>query len=64
MPAGRARGAAVTAMIDGKLYVAGGLTSTVVDLVDVYDPATERGLRLQRFRRRATTDAVVQSTAR
>lgn len=42
LPAARARGAAVTAMIDGKLYVAGGYRTTgVVDLVDVYDPATD-----------------------
>lgn len=42
MPAARARGAAVAAVIDGKLYVAGGSGTTgTVDLVDVYDPATD-----------------------
>ena len=42
MPAARARGAAVSAMIAGKLYVAGGYRmGGAVDLVDVYDPATD-----------------------
>lgn len=42
LPAARARGAAVTAMIDGKLYVAGGYRmGGASDLVDVYDPATD-----------------------
>lgn len=39
MPGGRERGAAVTDMIDGKVYVAGGFRNVMAsDLVDVYDP--------------------------
>jgi N-acetylneuraminic acid mutarotase len=39
MPAGRERGAAVTDIIDGKIYVAGGFRQMQASaLVDVYDP--------------------------
>ena len=39
MPSGRERGAAVTDIIDGKIYVAGGFRNLQAsDLVDVYDP--------------------------
>jgi N-acetylneuraminic acid mutarotase len=39
MTTGRERGAAVTDVIDGKLYVAGGFRNVMAsDLVDVYDP--------------------------
>lgn len=42
MPSGRERGAAVTDIIAGKLYVAGGFRNVMAsDLVDVYDPATD-----------------------
>jgi N-acetylneuraminic acid mutarotase len=37
----RPRGASVTGVIDGLVYVAGGLANGAVDLVDSYDPATE-----------------------
>ena len=40
MPSGRDRGAAVTDIIDGKIYVAGGFRSFQASaLLDVYDPA-------------------------
>lgn len=39
IPAGRERGSAVTGVIDGKIYVAGGFRTVMAsDLVDVYDP--------------------------
>lgn len=39
MPLGRERGAAVSGIIDGKIYLAGGFRSLAAsDLVDVYDP--------------------------
>lgn len=42
MPAGRERGAAVTGLIGGKVYVAGGFRNAMAsDLVDVYDPGTD-----------------------
>lgn len=42
MPAGRDRGAGGTAVVDGKIYVAGGIhASTTVGWFDVYDPATD-----------------------
>ena len=41
MTAGRERGAAVTDIIDGKIYVAGGFRNLQASaLVDVYDPGT------------------------
>src|SRR5690606_32314873 len=39
IPTGRERGAAVTGVIDGKIYIAGGFRTLMAsDLVDVYDP--------------------------
>jgi N-acetylneuraminic acid mutarotase len=41
MPGGRERGSAVTDVIGGKVYVAGGFRTVMAsDLVDVYDPGT------------------------
>lgn len=39
MPAGTERGAAVTGVIDGKIYIAGGYRNGAVTDVSVYDPA-------------------------
>ncbi|HUS28438.1 MAG TPA: kelch repeat-containing protein, partial [Kofleriaceae bacterium] len=42
MPVGRERGAAVTGIIDGKIYVAGGFRGgRAAALVDVYDPVAD-----------------------
>ena len=47
MPVGRERGAAVTGMIAGKLYVAGGFRNVMAsDLVDVYDPTANMWMPL------------------
>lgn len=40
MPGGTQRGSAVTGVIDGKIYVAGGLRGGAVNELSVYDPAT------------------------
>jgi N-acetylneuraminic acid mutarotase len=42
MPNGRERGAAVTDVIDGKIYIAGGFRNVQAsDLLDVYDPVAD-----------------------
>jgi N-acetylneuraminic acid mutarotase len=41
MPAGSQRGSAVAGVIDGTIYVAGGLTATAHDSLVSYDPATD-----------------------
>src|SRR5687767_10643090 len=45
MPSGRDRGAAVTDIIDGKIYVAGGFRGfPASNLLDVYDPVMNMGM--------------------
>jgi len=47
MPAGTARGAAATAAIDGRIYVAGGWRNGAVSDFSVYDPGTDTWTPLQ-----------------
>jgi N-acetylneuraminic acid mutarotase len=41
MPAGTQRGSAITGVLDGKIYVAGGLRGGAVTDVSIYDPADD-----------------------